>query len=104
MTDRLQLNLRLDGRRDLLETVKETAASEGLSVNAWVIKTLERATSDQGLIATPGPIATQEQEAPKDSASLDIEPMLDNLLDKKLDTLLAAKLANFEERLGKLKA
>ena len=53
MTDRLQLNLRLDGKRDLLETVKETAASEGLSVNAWVIKTLERATSNQGLIATP---------------------------------------------------
>ncbi|MEG4447000.1 hypothetical protein QUB49_35505 [Microcoleus sp. AT9_B4] len=101
---RLQLNLRLDGRQDLLETVKETAASEGLSVNAWVIKALERATSVQESIATPGPIATEQQEAPKDSAPLDIEPMLDNLLDKKLDTLLAAKLANFEERLGKLKA
>ncbi len=104
MTDRLQLNLRLDGRRDLLETVKETAASEGLSVNAWVIKTLERVTADRGSIATPGPIATQEQEAPKNSIPLDIEPMVDTLLDKKLDTLLAAKLANFEERLGKLKA
>ncbi|MEG3879682.1 hypothetical protein QT972_20200 [Microcoleus sp. herbarium7] len=104
MTDRLQLNLRLDGRRDLLETVKETAASEGLSVNAWVIKVLERATPAQGSIATPDPIATQEQEAPKDSAPLDIEPVLDKLLDKKLDTLLASKLANFEERLGKLRA
>ncbi|MEG4121829.1 hypothetical protein QUA43_30710 [Microcoleus sp. N9_B4] len=104
MTDRLQLNLRLDGRRGLLEAIKETAASEGLSVNAYVIKVLEGATSDRGSIATPGPIAKQEQEAPKDSASLDIEPMLDSLLDKKLDTLLAAKLANFEERLGKLSA
>ncbi|MEG4964190.1 MULTISPECIES: hypothetical protein [unclassified Microcoleus] len=104
MTDRLQLNLRLDGRRDLLETVKQVSASEGLSVNAWVIKTLERATSDRGSIATPGSIATQEQEAPKDSAPLDIELALDNLLDKKLDTLLASKLANFEERLGKLRA
>jgi hypothetical protein len=104
MSDRLQLNLRLDGRRDLLETVKEVAASEGLSVNAWVIKTLERATADRDAILTPDPIAIQAQDAPKDSIPLDIEPMLDKLLDQKLDTLIAGKLANFEERLGKLKA
>jgi predicted HicB family RNase H-like nuclease len=46
MTDRVQLNLRLDGRRDLLETIKEVAAAEGLSVNAWVLKTLEQAVSN----------------------------------------------------------
>jgi len=104
MTDRVQLNLRLDGRRDLLETVKEVAASEGLSVNAWVIKTLECATADRDAILTPDPITTQAQDASKDSILLDIEPVLDELLDKKLDKLIAGKLANFEERLGKLKA
>jgi len=104
MSDRLQLNLRLDGRRDLLETVKEVAAGEGLSVNAWVIKTLERATADRDAISPPAPIATQAQDAPKNSIPLDIEPVLDELLDKKLDALIAGKLANFEERLGKLKA
>jgi hypothetical protein len=91
MTDRCQLNLRLDRRRDLLETIKEVAAAEGLSVNAWVIRTLEQAASNltpksEGTHATP--------------VVEHIEPLLDKMLDKKL----AAKLASFEERLGKLRA
>ncbi len=45
MTDRCQLNLRLDGRRDLLESCKEVAAAQGLSLNAWVIKQLELGSS-----------------------------------------------------------
>ncbi|MEG4943309.1 hypothetical protein [Microcoleus sp. F4-D5] len=101
MTDRCQLNLRLDGRRDLLETIKDVAAAEGLSVNAWVIRTLEQAANQA--IATP-PIQPQTQV----SEISDIEPVLDSkpdkMLDNKLDTLLAAKLAGIEERLGKLSA
>jgi hypothetical protein len=90
MTDRCQLNLRLDGRRDLLETIKEVAAAEVLSVNAWVIRTLEQLTVNpipkfEGTCSTP--------------AVTDIEPLLDIMLDEKL----AAKLASFEERLGKLR-
>ncbi|MEG4409001.1 hypothetical protein [Microcoleus sp. MON2_D5] len=99
MTDRVQLNLRLDGRRDLLETIKEVAAAEGLSVNAWVIKALEQAANSPA----PAPIAKSEQ-IPAAPAISDIEPVLDTLLDKKLDTLLAAKFAGIEERLGKLRA
>jgi len=91
MTDRVQLNLRLDGRRDLLETIKEVAAAEGLSVNAWVVKTLEQAASN--------PIPKSEGTHPVPPVA-DIEPMLDKMLDNKL----AAKLASFEERLGKLRA
>lgn len=91
MTDRVQLNLRLDGRRDLLETIKEVAAAERLSVNAWVIRTLEQATSN------PTPESGGTRRTP---AVADIEPLLDGMLDRKL----AAKLASFEERLGKLKA
>jgi hypothetical protein len=91
MTDRVQLNLRLDGRRDLLETIKEVAAAEGLSVNAWVVKTLEQAASN--------PIPTSEGTHPVPLVA-DIEPLLDTMLDEKL----AAKLASFEERLGKLRA
>lgn len=99
MTERVQLNLRLDGRRDLLETIKEVAAAEGLSVNAWVVKTLEQAAN------TPSsPPTAQAKEIPATPTVSDIEPALDLLLDNKLDTLLAAKLANFEERLGKLSA
>lgn len=91
MTDRVQLNLRLDGRRDLLETIKEVAAAEGLSVNAWVVKTLEQAASN--------PTPKSEVTHPTPSVA-DIEPLLDTMLDEKL----AAKLASFEERLGKLRA
>ena len=92
MTDRCQLNLRLDGRRDLLETFKEVAAAEGLSLNAWVIRTLEQA------ITNPIPKSEGTRSAP--AVADDIELALDNMLDKKL----AAKLASFEERLGKLRA
>ena len=91
MTDRVQLNLRLDGRRDLLETIKEVAAAEGLSVNAWVVKTLEQAASN------PTPKSEGTRPAP---SVADIETLLDTMVDKKL----AAKLASFEERLGKLRA
>jgi hypothetical protein len=75
----------------LLETIKEVAAAEGLSVNAWVIRTLEQAA------ANPTPKSKGTHPTP---AVVDIEPLLDTLLDKKL----AAKLASFEERLGKLRA
>ena len=92
MTDRVQLNLRLDGRRDLLETIKEIASAEGLSLNAWVVKTLEQ-------VASVIPTAPSENLI-QNSSTLDIEPMLDKLLDKKL----AVKLAAIEERLGKLSA
>jgi hypothetical protein len=91
ITDRVQLNLRLDGRRDLLETIKEVAAAEGLSVNAWVVKTLEQAASNP----------TPKSEGTRPALSVaDIELLLDTMLDEKL----ATKLASFEERLGKLKA
>jgi hypothetical protein len=91
MADRVQLNLRLDGRRDLLETIKEVAAAEGLSVNAWVVKTLEQAVSN------PTPKSEETHPAPPVA---DIEPLLEKMLDSKL----ATKLASFEERLGKLRA
>jgi hypothetical protein len=91
MINRVQLNLRLDGRRDLLETIKEVVATEGLSVNAWVVKTLEQAASN------PTPKSEGTNPAPP---AADIEPLLDTMLDEKL----AAKLASFEARLGKLRA
>jgi len=82
--------LRLDGRRDLLESIKEVAA-EGLSVNAWVVKTLEQAASN------PSPKSEGTHPAPPVA---DIEPLLEKMLDNKL----ATKLASFEELLGKLRA
>ena len=91
MADRVQLNLRLDGRRDLLETIKAVAGVEGLSVNAWVVKTLEKAASN------PTPKSEGTYPAPPVA---NIERLLDTMLDEKL----ATKLSSFEERLGKLRA
>jgi hypothetical protein len=99
MTERVQLNLRLDGRRKLLDTIKEAAAAEGLSVNAWVVKTLEAAANFPATAPT-----TQAQEKTTAPTIPDIEPVLDKLLDSKLDILLAARFAAIEERLGKLRA
>jgi hypothetical protein len=78
----------LDGRRDLLNSIKEVAAAEDLSVNAWVIRTLEQA------IANPTPKSEGTRPAPAVADDIEL------VLDKKL----AAKLASFEERLGKLRA
>jgi hypothetical protein len=75
----------------LLEAIKEVAAAEGLSVNAWVIRTLEQAASN--------PTPKSEGTHPTTPIA-DIEPILDKMLDK----MLVAKLASFEERLGKLRA
>lgn len=95
MTDRVQLNLRLDGKRALLETIKKVAAAQGLSVNAWVVRTLEQAT------ANPTPKSESTHQIPTVE---DIEPLLDKKLATLLDTKLVAKFAEFEERLGKLRA
>jgi hypothetical protein len=95
MANRVQLNLRLDGKRELLETLKTVAAAEGLSVNAWVVRTLEQAAANP----------TAPSEATRRIPTIpDIEPLLDSKLDIILDKKLAAKFAAIEERLGKLKA
>ena len=39
--ERVQLNLRLDGRKELLEAIKEAAEAADLSVNSWAIKAFE---------------------------------------------------------------
>lgn len=83
---RLQLNLRLDGREDLLEAIKATAETNGLSVNSWVVGLLESATGMKPASTAP--------------TGGDLESTIAPLLDK----LLAEKLASFEERLGKLSA
>lgn len=99
MTDRCQLNLRLDGRRDLLDSIKEIAAAQGLSLNTYVIRVLEQAAQGKTQI-TAGEL--------QNSKISDITPTSDVILDKTLDRLLdskvAAKFAAIEERLGKLSA
>ena len=76
MMERLQLNLRLDGRDDLLEAVKAVAASQGLSVNAFIVKALEGAV---GIEST----ATGKKKQPTTPAKA--KPLISKVLDKPLD-------------------
>jgi len=44
--DRDQLNLALNARPHLLKMVEKEAAAEGLSVDAWIVKTWDQALID----------------------------------------------------------
>ena len=87
--ERIQLNLRLDGHRELLNAIKLEAEAAGISVNAFVINTLKIAVG-QTKTKTQTPIAPPAN--------------LEQTLAPVLDKLLADKFAAIEERLGKLKA
>jgi transaldolase len=91
MTDRPQLNVRFDGKKELLASIKEVAAAEGLTVSAWVIRALEQA------MANPTP--PQSQPTAQAPALEEIEPLLDSKLDAMLDEKLKAQFATFEQRL-----
>ena len=93
--ERIQLNLRLDGRKELLEAIKSAAAAKDLSINAFVLATMESAVG----------MASSVWVAP---SSEDLESVLDKLLDTKLegrlDKLLADRLALRTEPVGELVA
>jgi hypothetical protein len=95
MTDRVHLNLRLDGKRELLETIKKVAAGEGLSPHAWVVKTLEQAAVNPTLQSQP---IAQSPTIP------DREPILDPKLNIMLHTKLVAKFAALEEPLWEIES
>lgn len=82
--ERIQLNLRLDGHKELYEAVKAEAARQNTSVNSFVVSALKRAVGQQ--VDNP--------------TALSLETILE-AVDTKLDTLVDSKLA---ERLGKLAA
>ncbi|MEG4287292.1 toxin-antitoxin system HicB family antitoxin [Microcoleus sp. A006_D1] len=94
--ERIQLNLRLDGNRELMDAIKAEASTAGISVNAWVVRTLQSAIGK-----TPIAIPTPELDKTLDNT-------LDNTIEQKLvpvlDKMLADKFAAIEERLGKLRA
>jgi len=73
--------LRLDGREDLLEAIKTTAETKGLSVNSWVVGLLESATGMEPANTAP--------------TGGDLEAAVTSVLDK----LLADKLVNIKSEL-----
>jgi uncharacterized protein (DUF1778 family) len=86
--ERLQLNLRLDGHRELYEAVKAEAAKQDTSVNSFVINALKAA------------VGWQQSIAPDKQTSLSLEAILE-AVENRLDEILDKKL---EERLGEFLA
>jgi len=97
MTKRLQLNLRLDGRHDLLELCKEVAATQGLSLNAWVIKQLELGVATLPKVTT-ATTTRQTLDATRQTLDMVVDTTRQTLdrtaepLDKSLDVEVATEL------------
>lgn len=91
-TERIQLNLRLDGRPELLDAIKSAAAAKNLSVNAFMLSVMESAV---GMESSTASAAISKDLESVIASVLDrlLESTLDAKLDPKLDTLLDAKLA-----------
>lgn len=53
--ERIQLNLRLDGHRELYDAVKVAAAERNTSVNQFVINALRAALGWEPIESTPSP-------------------------------------------------
>lgn len=84
--ERLQLNLRLDGYRELYEAVKAEAARQNTSVNSFVINALKSS------------VGWQKEELPFNQSSLSLEVILEaleNRLDDILDKKIEVKLGEF---------
>jgi hypothetical protein len=100
--ERIQLNLRLDGHKDLYEAVKDAAARQNASVNAFVINALKAAVgweTTNHTTDTSIPNVEAIVEAVKKELDSTLDTALDTRRDATLDTRLDAKLAEFEQRL-----
>ncbi|MCA1991534.1 MAG: hypothetical protein LDL41_05735 [Coleofasciculus sp. S288] len=89
--ERLQLNLRLDGHKELYEAVKEAAATRDTSVNQFVLNAL-RAALGWTVEESPSP---QKVEA-LESRLVSLEERLAVVVN------LEERLAALEEQRGKL--
>ncbi|WP_193200920.1 hypothetical protein [Nostoc sp. MG11] len=86
--ERLQLNLRLDGYRELYEAVKAEAARQNTSVNSFVINALKSS------------VGWQQEEPPSNQSPLSLEVILE-AVESRLDNILDEKI---QEKLGELAA
>jgi len=87
--ERIQLNLRMDGQKDLLEAIKSAAETEGTSVNAWVVGTLKAALG----------LETKKAASPVADGGLEaaIVPVLDKLLADRLADIKASQASAIEQ-------
>ena len=91
MTERIQLNLRLDGHADLMQAIKDAASAQGISVNRFVIDALKSA------------LRLQENEPVTTLSASTLDKTLDtklaSILDEKLDKRIADVMSDAERLL-----
>ena len=93
---RTQLNLRFDGKDDLVEALRNAAQAKGESLNAYCARVLAESVGMSSGDASTASIASHQ---PSTVSSITSSEILD-----KVETLLAERLGGIEERLGKLRA
>lgn len=96
--ERLQLNLRLDGHKELYEAVKAAAAEQDTSVNQWVIDALK---------AKLGWVDEQTPVAPTRDVLEERLAELQGTLEERLRLRLAemeTRLVEVEQQLGEFAA
>ena len=98
---RTQLNLRFDGKDDLVEALKSAAQTRGESLNAYCARVLaESIGMSSGNASTASTVPTYNVSASSPVSS----EVLDKIVGTKVESLLAERLGGIEERLGKLRA
>lgn len=85
--ERIQLNLRLDGQRDFYEAIKTAADERGISINALVINALKKdlgwEIEEHTTASTIPPL-----DAILEAVKAQLVPMLDSMIDEKVDQRL----------------
>jgi uncharacterized membrane protein YheB (UPF0754 family) len=95
MTERLQLNLRLDKYRDLYESIKAEAKQQNVSVNQFVVdalkKTLGQETESFGSPEALKELERRLEEKLEEKLEKKLVHRLVDLVDEKIEQVLASK-------------
>lgn len=98
---RTQLNLRFDGKDDLVEALKSAAQARGESLNAYCARVLAESI---GMSSSDASSASPVPSHNANTSSAVSSEVLDKIVGTKVESLLAERLGGIEERLGKLRA
>lgn len=96
MTDRLQLNLRLDKYKDLYEAIKAEAKQQNISVNQFVVDALKK-TLGQEIESISSPEALKELERRLEER---LVHRLVDLVDEKIEQVLAKQEIDLGESIA----
>ena len=96
MSKRLQINVRLEGKQELYDAIKEEAHLRGMSMSAFIVHSLEKAV---------GMSPQQQQEIILSQEVFDfledkIEEVIDRKLSQKVEEVIDRKLSQVVFKAG----